>query len=126
MTTHVMTQTTSSAEAQRSAARPVGRHATPAAAGNGMDGALPTEANHILHAHVLGRAIRGLQARYAALEPDVVRSTVNAAYRELDRTARLKTYLPTLAIREAEDRLRRLAANPAGVDLASQAVAAAA
>lgn len=126
MTTHVMTQTTSSAAAQGSATRPVGRHVAPDPAGNGMDGALPTGANHILHAHVLGRAIRDLQTTYAALEPDVVRSTVNAAYRELDRTARLKTYLPTLAIREAEDRLRRLAACPAGRDVAIQAVAAAA
>ncbi|MEV4899953.1 hypothetical protein AB0K08_01255 [Citricoccus sp. NPDC055426] len=126
MTTHVMTQTTSSAAAQRSAARPAGHHSAPAPAGNGMDGALPTGANHILHAHVLGRAVRGLQATYAALEPDLIRSTVNTAYRELDRTARLKTFLPTLAIREAEDRLRRLAAGPAERDAATQAVAAAA
>ncbi|MGM7669688.1 three-helix bundle dimerization domain-containing protein [Microbacterium sp. A93] len=127
MTTRVMTQTTSAA-AQSSVDRPNGRHAAlaPAPAGNGMNGALPTGANHILHAHVLGRAIRALQARYADLEPDVVRSTVNAAYRELDRTARLKTYLPTLGIRQAEDHLRRLAARPAEGDVMAQEVAAAA
>ena len=99
MTTHVMNQT--SAAAQRSARRPT--------AGNGLGGSLPTGSNRILHAHVLGRAVRHLQAQYATLEQDLVRSTVHAAYRELDRTARLKTFLPTLAVREAGERLRRLA-----------------
>ncbi len=75
---------------------------------------LPTGPNEILHAHILGRAIRHLQTRYAAVEQDLVRSTVLAAYRELNRTARLKTYLPTLAIREAEQRLRRLDAAAGG------------
>lgn len=107
MTTHVMTQQSQPTAAQ---ARPVGRRAAPAPAGNGLDGSLPTGANHLLQARVLARAAERLQTTYAALEPEVVRSTVNAAYRELDRTARLKTYLPALAVRRAEDTLRGLAA----------------
>lgn len=129
MTTHVMTQTTASAAAQRSAARPAGRHAASTPASNSMNGALPIGVNHILHAHVLGRAIQHLQSKYAAMEQDVVRATVNAAYRELNQTARLKTYLPTLAIRRAEDRLRELAAGtacPADPGVMSTAVPAAA
>lgn len=110
MTTHVMTQTTSSGAAQSSATRTAGRHVAPAGNGNGMNGELPTGANHILHTRVLNRAIQALESTYAAVDPATVRSAVHAAYRELNRTARLKTYLPTLALRQAEDHLRRLAA----------------
>lgn len=110
MTTEVMTQQTQTTAAT---ARPAGRHAAPARAGNGMNGSLPTGANHILHARVLARATQHLQAKYAALEPETVRSTVSTAYRELNRTARLKTYLPTLAAHRAEDTLRGLAAGAA-------------
>lgn len=110
MTTEVMTQQT---QTTATVARPAGRHAAPVHAGNGMDGSLPTGANHILHARVLTRATQRLQAKYAALEPETVRSTVNTAYRELNRTARLKTYLPTLAIHRAEQTLRALATGAA-------------
>lgn len=110
MTTEVMTQQTQTTAAT---ARPAGRHAAPSRAGNGMDGSLPTGANHILHARVLARATRRLQSKYAALEPETVRSTVNSAYRDLNRTARLKTYLPTLAAHRAEEALRVLAAGAA-------------
>ncbi|WMY78649.1 three-helix bundle dimerization domain-containing protein [Citricoccus sp. I39-566] len=110
MTTHVMTEYSRSTADQ---ARPAGRHAAPAPAGNGLDGSLPTGPNHILHARVLARATQRLQTKYAALEQEVVRSAVSAAYRELDRTARLKTYLPTLAVHRAENTLRGLAAGVA-------------
>ncbi|QCU79071.1 hypothetical protein E7744_13720 [Citricoccus sp. SGAir0253] len=100
MTSHVMTDP-----------RPAGRQEGAAGAPRrGMRGGLPTGPNHIVHAHVLGRATDRLLVQYGdVLAEDLVRGTVQQAYRELEATARLHTFLPVLAARVAEDRLRRLA-----------------
>lgn len=100
MTTHVMTHD-----------RPSGRNTTTAvAARNGMAGGLPTGANDIVHSHVLGRITQSLNVKYGSdLEADLIRRTVQKAYRELEASARLKTFLPVTAARVAEDRLRELA-----------------
>lgn len=100
MTTHVMTHD-----------RPNSRHATTAAAArNGMAGGLPTGANDIVHSHVLNRCAERLQVKYGNdLESGLIRRTVQQAYRELEASARLKTFLPITAANLAEDRLRELA-----------------
>ncbi|MDI3329479.1 MAG: hypothetical protein QJR09_01940 [Micrococcus sp.] len=100
MTTHVMIND-----------RPSGRHASTAvAAGNGMTGGLPTGANDIVHARVLSRCVDRLQVKYGTdVEADVIRRTVQRTYRELEASARLKTFLPVTAARLAENRLRELA-----------------
>ncbi len=109
MTTHVMTENQAT-EAESRSRRTAGRHAMTPSTGNGMDGALPTGANQIVHAHVLSRGVADLQAKFAqVLDGGVIHRTVHAAYRELDRAARLKTYLPTLALNQAETRLRGIA-----------------
>ncbi|GAA1127728.1 three-helix bundle dimerization domain-containing protein [Citricoccus alkalitolerans] len=109
MTTHVMTENLAT-EATTRSARTAGRHAMAPATGNGMNGALPTGANQIVHARVLSRGVDALQAKFAqVLDDGLIRRTVHAAYRELNRTARLKTYLPTLALNRAETRLREIA-----------------
>ncbi|GAA1659622.1 hypothetical protein GCM10010977_07930 [Citricoccus zhacaiensis] len=109
MTTHVMTENLAT-EAETRSARTAGRHAMAPAAGNGMNGSLPTGANQIVHAHVLSRGVTDLQTKFApVLDGGLIRRTVHAAYRELNRTARLKTYLPTLALNQAETRLREIA-----------------
>ncbi|MCY1159017.1 MAG: hypothetical protein MOP51_2041 [Citricoccus sp.] len=100
MTTHVMTDD-----------RPSGRHLTTAvAARNGMAGGLPTGANDIIHARVLNRAVQRLNVKYGSdLEAGLIRRTVQRAYRELEASARLKTFLPVTAANLAENRLRELA-----------------
>ncbi|REE04385.1 hypothetical protein LG293_04770 [Citricoccus nitrophenolicus] len=109
MTTHVMTENLAT-EAEIRSARTAGRHAMAPATSNGMNGALPTGANQIVHARVLSRGVADLQAKFAqVLDGGLIRRTVHAAYRELNRTARLKTYLPTLALSQAETRLREIA-----------------
>ncbi|WP_313816601.1 three-helix bundle dimerization domain-containing protein [Citricoccus sp.] len=118
MTTDVMTENPAT-KAETRAARAAGRHAMAPAAGNGMDGALPTGANQIVHAHVLSRGVTDLQATFAqVLDGDLIRRTVHASYRELNRTARLKTYLPTLALNQAESHLREIAARTAAAGTA--------
>jgi hypothetical protein len=109
MTTHAVTET---AVATDRDPQPSRRRATSPAAGNGLPGGLPTEANHIVHAHVLARTIQRLQAKYSpTLDGELIRHTVISAYRTLNQTARLKTYLPVIAARHAEDRLRAVAAD---------------
>ncbi|NUL47401.1 hypothetical protein F7P69_19665 [Cellulosimicrobium funkei] len=109
MTTTVMTENLAT-EAKGRPARTAGRHAMTPATGNGMNGALPTGANQITHARVLSRGVADLQSTFAqVLDGGLVRRTVHAAYRELDRTARLKTYMPVLALNLAETRLRQIA-----------------
>jgi hypothetical protein len=100
MTTHVMTHD-----------RPIGRHTTTAvAARNGMTGGLPTGANDILHSRVLNRTVQRLNVKYGSdLEAGLIRRTVQKAYRELEASARLKTFLPVTAANLAENRLRELA-----------------
>lgn len=100
MTTHVMTDD-----------RPSGRHLTTAvAARNGMAGGLPTGANDIVHARVLDRAVQRLNVTYGSdLEAGLIRRTVQKAYRELEASARLRTFLPVTAAHLAENRLRELA-----------------
>ena len=108
MTTHVMTENLAT-EAEIRSARTAGRHAMAPATSNGMNGALPTGANQIIHARVLSRGVTDLQAKFTQVDGGLIRRTVHAAYRELNRTARLKTYLPTLALNQAETRLRQIA-----------------
>lgn len=82
--------------------------ATPAA--RPAPSGLPTGPNDVLHARVLSRCVERLAGRYGSdLPADLIRRTVQAAYRELDSTARLKTFLPVLAANLAEERLRTLA-----------------
>jgi hypothetical protein len=97
MTTHVMTHD-----------RPNGRHTTTAVATrNGMAGGLPTGANDILHSRVLNRIVQRLHVKYGSdLEAGLIRRTVQGAYRELEASARLKTFLPVTAANLAENRLR--------------------
>jgi hypothetical protein len=99
MTTHVMTHD-----------RPISRHMTTAvAARNGMAGGLPTGANDIVHSRVLNRTVQRLNVKYGSdLEAGLIRRTVQKAYRELDSSARLKTFLPVTAANLAENRLREL------------------
>jgi hypothetical protein len=100
MTTHVMTHE-----------RPIGRHATNAvAARNGMAGGLPTGANDIVHSRVLSRCVQRLDVKYGSdLGSGLIRRTVQQACRELEASARLKTFLPVTAANLAESRLRELA-----------------
>jgi hypothetical protein len=100
MTTHVMTHE-----------RPFGRQATSAvAARNGLAGGLPTGANDIVHSRVLSRCVQRLDVKYGSdLETGLIRRTVQSAYRELEASARLKTFLPVTAANLAESRLRELA-----------------
>jgi hypothetical protein len=100
MTTRVMTHE-----------RPIGRHATSAvAARNGMAGGLPTGANDIVHSRVLSRCVQRLDAKYGSdLEAGLIRRTVQKVYRELEASARLKTFLPVTAANLAENRVRELA-----------------
>jgi hypothetical protein len=100
MTTHVMTHE-----------RPIGRHATNAvAARNGMAGGLPTGANDVVHSRVLSRCVERLTVKYGSdLEAGLIRRTVQQAYRELEASARLRTFLPLTAANLAESRLRGLA-----------------
>ncbi len=100
MTTHVMTDD-----------QPEGRHAfTAVAQRNGMPGGLPTDANHTVHASVLARCVQRLNVKYGGeLGSDLVRRTVQAAYRELEASARVQTFLPMTAAHVAENRLRALA-----------------
>ncbi|MBB5750495.1 three-helix bundle dimerization domain-containing protein [Micrococcus sp. TA1] len=100
MTTHVMTDD-----------RPIGRHlTTTVAARNGMGGGLPTGANDIVHSRVLDRAVQRLTVTYGSdLEPGLIRRTVQRTYRELEASARVKTFLPATAVHLAENRLRELA-----------------
>lgn len=70
---------------------------------------LPTGPNDALHARVLSRCVEDLAGKYGSdLPAGLIRRTVQSAYRELDATARLKTYLPVLAANLAEERLRTL------------------
>jgi len=100
MTTHVMTDD-----------RPIGRQTTSAVATrNGMAGGLPTGANDIVHSRVLSRCVQRLEAKYGSdLAAGLIRRTVQKAYRELEASARLKTFLPVTAANLAENRLRELA-----------------
>lgn len=99
MTTHVMTHD-----------GPIGRYAT-AAGRNGMPGGLPTGANDIIHSRVLSRCVERLHVKYGSeVEIGLIRRTVQSAYRELEASARLQTFLPLTAAHLAENRLRELAA----------------
>jgi hypothetical protein len=100
MTTHVMTD-----------GRPIGRQTTSTvAARNGMAGGLPTGANDVAHSRVLSRCVQRLEVKYGSdLEAGLIRRTVQKAYRELEASARLKTFLPVTAANLAENRLRELA-----------------
>lgn len=63
--------------------------------------------DHDAQAEVVGRIADDLAERYAkVLAPEIVRETVQAAYAELSETARVRTFLPTLAGRYAEDQIK--------------------
>lgn len=56
---------------------------------------------------VVDRIADELVERYAKiLAPEIVRETVSAAYEEISRTARVRTFLPTLAGRYADDQIK--------------------
>jgi hypothetical protein len=54
--------------------------------------------------------VQRLNVKYGSdLEAGLIRRTVQRAYRELEASARLKTFLPVTATNLAENRLRELA-----------------
>jgi protein-tyrosine-phosphatase len=69
------------------------------------------ESCHVLdHGAVLDRAAEHLASRYAGtFEYETVRELVHDSYARLAATARIHTYLPNLATRLADDRLRAVA-----------------
>ena len=85
-------------------------HTTGPATGAEEPRGLNTGGNPIVQNHVMERVIAELAQKWGELlDHGRIRTTALAAYQELDRTARIKTFLPTHAARLGDDRLHAYA-----------------
>ena len=85
-------------------------HTTGPATGAEEPRGLNTGGNPIVQNHVMERVIEELTQKWGELlDHGRIRTTALAAYQELDRTARIKTFLPTHAARLGDDRLHAYA-----------------
>ncbi|WP_336704950.1 low molecular weight phosphatase family protein [Micrococcus terreus] len=85
-------------------------HTTGPATGAEEPRGLNTGGNPIVQNHVMERVIEELAQKWGELlDHGRIRTTALAAYQELDRTARIKTFLPTHAARLGDDRLHAYA-----------------